>query len=181
MFYLKMFLKAFLYSTLGVGLFWWLRLRDAASPVDAVCYAIILGSISGFIASLGVVLLDYLRRRAVFKKYGCKSFDLIQSRQVYLDGSISNAINKCIEALKNVKGVIKITTNNEENEITAIRGFNWKTPGEKLRIKLHEQAGKVLVSIHSRPRIKGAIADGGRSIENVEEILRNLRSEGNAT
>lgn len=173
--YAKRILITYLGLIVTFGLFWWLRVWSSSEITESLYYGLVLGLASGSLSIIIIVAYDYVLRWPILRKYGCRSFELIQSRELYIEGSIDDAREKSIDALKRLKGIIHVDIDRENNKITAIRKANLKTPGEKLVIRLNEINGKVKVFIQSRPRIKGAIIDGGNGIENVEFILQCLR------
>jgi hypothetical protein len=157
------------------GLIFGIWLSIYFGNLNGVLYGLKGGLIFGLIITITSALYDYLLRLRVFKKYGKKNFDVIQKREIILDGDIEDIIQKIMSALKMIKGVKKICPDYNTNKIFAIRGTTWRTFGEKIEININQEKNEIKVSIQSRPRLKTAIFDGGRNIENVEVFCSLLR------
>lgn len=165
----------FLLISITWGLLFGLWLGLYIGFATGTFYGLQGGFVFGFVLTVIGGLYDYLFRLHVFKRYGTKSFDLIQKRELLLVGNVKDLIQKSISILKMIRGVKKIYPNYDTHEIVAIRGTTWKTFGEKMELKFCPQGEKIELFIQSRPRLKTAIFDGGKNIENVEEFCSLMK------
>ena len=166
--YVLRMLKFFLLISFSWGVLFGLWLGLKVGSTKGLYYGLGGGFVFGFMITAIGALYDYLLRNRVFKKYGNKSFEVIQKREWSFTGNIKGAMEKSIMALKGMKGVKKVVPWFDRNEITAIRGTTWKTYGEKIEVRFSQEGDKVRIYIQSQPRLKTAIFDGGKNIENVE-------------
>lgn len=172
--YILRIFKFFLLISVAWGLLFGLWLGLYAGIENGINYGLRGGFIFGAIVTAISALYDYIFRMCVFKKYGKRSFEVIQERDLILEGDVKDLMQESVSALKTI-GAKKILPNYSTNKINAVRGTTWKTYGEKIGINLISNGDKTKIYISSRPRLKTAIFDGGRNIENVEMLCSHLK------
>ena len=172
--YILRIFKFFLLISVTWGLLFGLWLGLYIGIANGINYGLQGGFIFGAIVTGISALYDYILRVRVFKKYGKRTFEVIQEREMILEGDVKDLMQESVSALKTI-GAKKIFPNYSTNKINAICGTTWKTYGEKIEIDLIQNGDKTKIYISSRPRLKTAIFDGGRNIENVEMFCSNLK------
>ena len=165
------FLSTIIWGTL-VGLALGLRFGIMGK---AILYGIEIGFIFSFIITISSILYDYFFRRMVFSKFGVKSFDVIQIRDLIFKGNMNDIFQKSITVLKSIKTIIEIFPDYNIKKVTARTKTSVRTFGEKIEVSLFEKIGEIHVRICSRPRLKTSIIDCGKNIENVELICSLLK------
>ena len=103
--------------------------------------------------------------------------DPIQERTVELRQSSSAAFDASLSALEAIPGLRILYKNAATGEIGARTGMGWRSFGESVTIQVRRLADdRSSVRIRSEPRRKATMVDYGKSVENVELFLRQLRS-----
>lgn len=175
-YFLRIF-KFFLLISIAWGFLFSLWLGLNIGIANGFNYGLQGGFVFGASVTVISTLYDYILRKRVFKKYGNRSFEVIQQREIILEGDIKDLMQKSISALETI-GVKKILPDYRVNKIDAVHGITWKTYGEKIEITFNSNGDKTKIYISSRPRIRITPFDGGRNIENVELLCSSLKKRG---
>jgi hypothetical protein len=103
--------------------------------------------------------------------------DPIQERTVEVRQSLSAAFDASLAALKTIPGIRILHENAAIGDIGARSGMGWRSFGELVTIQVRRLAdGRSSVRIRSEPRMKTTTVVYGKSVENVERFVRQLRS-----
>lgn len=175
--YFSRLLTFFLLSTLAWALVFSLSLNFSFGLKKGVLYGIEGGVIVAFLITVIGAGYDYLIRRRVFSKYGKKDFELVQMRDIIFKGDIKNFFPRSVAALKKVSWIKDLFPDFESNNIKAITRTTWGAFGEKIDIEFYQEGERIRVIVRSKPRIRTAIFDCGKNIENVEIFCDLLKRE----
>ena len=175
--YFSRLFNFFILATIGWGLLFGLWLGLYVGIGKGLLYGIGGGLIVAFVITFIGALYDYLIRRKVFAKYGKKSFDVMQIREIFFKGDIKDIFQKSVTALKKIHKIKHISPNSGVNKIVATTDTTWKTFGEKIEIEFFQEVDRIRVQVCSKPRFRTAIFDCGKNIENVEILSSLLKSE----
>jgi len=138
----------------------------------ALLYGIGAGFIFAFIITAGGALYDLYFRRLVFSKYGIKSFDVTQYREINIIGDVDDIYQRSINALKLIPDIEGVSPNFRAKTIIANTKKSIRTFGEIIELKLFQEDNDVSIRVCSKPKRKTAIIDCGKNIENVEIICK---------
>lgn len=167
-------LSFFLLATIAWGILFGLWLGLYVGIRKGILYGIEGGLIVSFIITIIGASYDFLTRRVVFKKYGIKSFELTQMREMLFTGHIKDIFQLSLEALKKIPKIKKVSPDFMANKIWATTSWSWRTFGEVIEVGLNQEEDRVKVLILSKPRLRTAIFDCGKNIENVEIFCYSL-------
>lgn len=101
-----------------------------------------------------------------------KFVEPVQTRTISTDLSVSDAFDRCLEKLNNLKANI-VESNRSILQISSIVNKKWYNPGERLDIKIHRDANnKTNIIINASPLDKTVTVDFGISWKNAEMICQ---------
>lgn len=169
-------MKFFFIETIVWGIPFGVWLGLYVGIVKGLLYGMAGGLVFAFIITATGTCYDYLLRRKIFVKYGQRSFDVIQTRNMFLKGDMVEIFQKSVSAMKSISRIKNVSSNMEKNEIIATTGITCSSFGEKIVVELFQEIGGIKVEVCSMPRLRTAMFDGGRSIENVEFFCSRLKS-----
>jgi hypothetical protein len=144
--------------------------------LNGITYGLIGGFAGGSIFIVFTGSYDYIFRRRIFSKYKTKSFNLKQKREFFLSGDIRQIFQISIAALEKIHKIKNISPDFDAYKISAETGASKRTFGERIELSLFQEHDKIKVYILSKPRLKTAIFDCGKNIENVEIFSSILKS-----
>ena len=179
---MKYFIRLFIFFVLAAiiwGLIVGLVLALVFGISKAILYGIGAGFIFSFIITVGGALYDFYFRRLVFLKYGIKSFDVTQYREINIIGDVDDIYKRSITALKLIPDIEGVSPNFSAKTILANTRKSIRTFGEIIELKLFQEDDEVLIRICSKPRRKTAIIDCGKNIENVEIFCKLITTDKN--
>ena len=166
---LKVFLKIFLSGAimfgLPVGLFFSLAYDFPLNVMAGVLAGTFFGLAVAFISAPKQIDLDG------------KEVPVRHEARLELELPYEKAFEKCLEAVRLMERVNKIKEDNTTGKIKADMNFSWsRGSGDVVEINLEKKdTQKTSVKISSRPWLPITVADGGRNIHNVEQIVAALK------
>lgn len=167
--YLKVFLKIFLSGAimfgLPVGLFFSLAYNF---PLN-----VIAGVLSGIFFGLAVAFISAPKQ---IDSEG-KEIPVRHQAGVELDLPYEKAFEKCLQTVRLLERVNKVSEDKSKGIIKADVNFSWtKGSGDIVEINLErKEDNKTFVRINSKPWLPITVADGGRNIHNVDQIIAGLK------
>jgi len=134
----------------------------------------LLMSLAAGIVGIGVLaMIDFCWRYRFFRRYGVRSFDLIQRRQVTVPAPIEITRRAVESALRGLRGVRSIRV--DRDRLFARRRVWRGPPADVIEVRLNaSDGGSVAVSILSRPRLRMAVVDYGSNLETAEALTQAL-------
>jgi hypothetical protein len=114
--------------------------------------------------------------RLARQKIDSSNTDPIQERTVEVGQPAAATFEASLSALQAIPGLRILTENKATGEIGARTGMGWRSFGELVTIQVRRLADdRSTVRIRSEPRRRTTMIDYGKSVENVEIFLRELR------
>ena len=172
--YPKVFFKIFLSAAIMFGL--------PVSIFFLLPYGYPLGVIAG--GSAGVIfglIVAFISAPKQIDSEG-KEIPVRHWASVELDLPYEKAFEKCSQAVRLLEKVNKIREDKTKGEIKADVNFSWvkggllSGVGDVIEVNFeNKDTQKTLVKISSRPWLPIAVADGGRNLHNVDQIIAGLK------
>jgi hypothetical protein len=138
-------------------------------------FGLYAGLAFGSVMSLLLVSLHHLLTAKYRKDTKLDTTSVVQKKFVEMNISFDQAYEKCLRSINEIKNC-KIESEDRQNGlITAKISSSWRSFGEKVEIKLwNSSGGRTRIYIVSRPKMRTAILDYGKSIENVIKLSSAL-------
>jgi hypothetical protein len=164
--------KGFLYAPL----FGFILATLLALPYFGLIRAVIFGIFLNILLIIGwsiLCLLDYIAMRKLFRKFGTIDYSICQTREITIEKPFKATYPMFVNAIKKLKHIKNISLNEEKGMIRITTGFNFRTSGDIITIKLlSNSSDRTRVQISSKPRLKTVIFDYGKNYENAEKIKK---------
>jgi hypothetical protein len=145
-------------------------------PYFGLIRAFIFGIFLDILLIIGwsiLCLLDYIAIRKLFRKFGTIDYSICQTREITIEKPFITTYPMFVNAIKKLKHIKNISLNEEKGMIRITTGFNFRTSGDIITIKLlSNSSDRTRVQISSKPRLKTVIFDYGKNYENAEKIKK---------
>lgn len=133
-------------------------------------------ALGGFTFGTGLVIIE-----AFFEKSITGSIKGVigprQTRLLYIDMPYDEAFESCTTSLDSLRRFSIKEANMENGNIKAETGFSWRSFGESVTFRLeHTDRAGTSVTLSSRPLWATALVDHGKSYQNLENIIKSLKS-----
>lgn len=181
--YLSRILKTLLVALFGVGggvgLMTFIALTlysDQQAAVEiGLQSALVVGLSFGTIIATALVLTDLTMRLSMSNGPRDEIWELEQTREVTLTGTIRDIKRHCRESLMVVPNLRSVLEDTNEHLLKASIGRSWRSPGEEVEVlitQLEEGKFKVVCTSHCVQR--QVAFDYAKNFENVETWLRHM-------
>lgn len=181
--YFARIVRAMVVSTLGVGggvallvIIFFLTLKGDQNAFEiGVRSGMSLGIV--FAVFFVAVLLPLDASARLFKGKGYEEiWELEQTRNIVVEGTIKEVMADCRQALLMVPNVTSVSDDAEHLLARASTGPSWRSPGEEMEVEInpiseHRWAMKCV----SKSRSKNIVFDYAKNYENVETWQKNLK------
>lgn len=141
--------------------------------------ALYVGAIQGlfFGAFMAAWMVWWTRRsrlRLAAKGIAVASMHPRQERQLQMSVPPTAALEVCIRALNQVPKARIVATNSVAGTVMARIGMTWRSFGERVTITVSPDSAGSRITIASTPLLPTTMVDGGKGVENVETVLKEL-------
>jgi hypothetical protein len=181
--YVARIIRALIVSSLGfgggVGLLVFIATLCLKGDQHAFEFGLNAGLLFGgiFAAMLVGVMLPMDLSAHLFLSKGryAELWELEQTRELQIDGSIREITGLVRRALLLVPNVKAVTEDPEHQTLQASIGTSWRSSGEQMRVEIESLPnGKWRLRCHSASPSKNIVFDYGKNFENVEAWERHL-------
>lgn len=180
--YLKIFLFCGILFGVFMGLFY---ILNTYASTKSVIFSLGLGTILGVLAGLlfGLIMsliLGTLHIRSLkAKQYPItdETIGVSHAREIKTDVPPAEALKLCASSLVDtVEGSRIVREDREAGRVEAKTPLSWRSWGEKLACDVRgESDGGSTIRVSSRPVLNLTIADYGKNLTNVENIVRYIK------
>jgi hypothetical protein len=183
--YINRLLRALLVSGLGFGggvglLAFIFALVSGGAPAVhyALKTAIFFGLLFSVLFVLVMMLLDLTVKLYLARGFTEGVWELEQTREVQLEGTIKHVTSACRQALLSVPNVTNVIDDLEHLCVRAETGPSWRSPGEEIEVEINPlNESHWQLRCVSKPRSPKVIFDYGKNFENVEVWRRQTATE----
>lgn len=180
--YLTRILQGILSIALGVGggcgLFVFivmLVMKGDSNLKFASTAGLIIGSLVAIVYLVVTTLVDLTTRLYLAKGMSDGIWEIEQTRDLIVDGSIKDVFSACRQALLTVPNVQAVSDDLDNLVTRAKTGNSWRSPGEEMEVEINPlEENKWKLRCVSRPRSKNLIFDYAKNFENVEVWQREF-------
>lgn len=182
--YLARIIRAVIVSVLGlgggIGLLTFIALiilkSDQFTAIDvSLKSALVVGLSFGCFMALVFLLTDLTMRLAASQGRYEEIWELEQTREVEVDGTLKEIRQLCRESLLVMPNLKSVAEENFQSGMMASTGNSWRSPGEQVAITFEQLAeDRWKVRCVSRCTQKDIAYDYAKNYENVESWLRRL-------
>lgn len=188
--YLARILRAIVVSVLGlgggVGLMTFIVLSLYSNQHKAIEVglrtAVIVGLSFGSIMALVMLLSDLTMRLFVSQGRYAEIWELKQTRELEIEGTLKEIKRRCREALLTVPNLKFVSESAEEPLMSAAIGGSWRSPGEVVQVSIVPMSeNHFRVTCISHCLQESVAFDYGKNFENVETWLRKMEQSAPAS
>ena len=182
--YLRRILKVIFVALFGVGggtgLMTFIALviySDQQTAVElGLQSALVIGLSFGTIIATALVLTDLTMRLSVAGgSPKDELWELEQSREVELSGSLRDIKRQCRAALLAVPNLKSVSETSDDTGMIASVGRSWRSPGEEVKVRIVQMPdGRYKLSCKSSCVQKQVGFDYAKNFENVETWLKHM-------
>lgn len=181
--YFARIVRAIIVSTLGVGggvallvIIFFLTLKGDQNAFEVgVRSGMSLGIVFAIFFVAVLLPLDVSAR--LFKGKGYEEiWELEQTRNIVVEGTIKEVMADCRQALLMVPNVTAVSDDAEHLLARASTGTSWRSPGEEMEVEIDPiSENRWRMRCISKSRSKNIVFDYAKNYENVETWQKNLK------
>lgn len=181
--YLGRIMKTLLFALLGVGggvgLMTFIALTlysDQQAAVEmGLRSALVIGLSFGVIVAAALVLTDLTMRLSISNGPRDELWELEQTREIEVHGTVRDVKRYCREALMAVPNLKSVLEDSKDLTLKASVGKSWRSPGEQVEVQIVPLSEhKFLVRCSSHCVQKQIAFDYAKNFENVETWLKHM-------
>lgn len=170
--------KLYIKILLGTGIPFAILMGIVIAHDHGASTGFIYGTFSGLIFGVGMSLVfGTIQILTVKKKRNPSNTSLStkQVRNIHIDTPFTYAIDRCVGAIKEIKGFKIINVDKEAGVIAAKSRINWLTWGEEISIHVREKdSNSTNIRISSQPLVKTTLVDYGKNARNIEILEKKI-------
>ena len=176
--YIYMIIKLFVLVAFGGGLLFGIFQSVKIHSINGFTDGIMFGAMLAATMVPILIILDIIQKVKCYLKYKVIDFEINQERKFILTSDYAFIFNKICEQLNNQKNIKIHKKEIESGIIEAVTKSSWKSFGEIIKIKLFKSTSGNIVVLSSKPKISITMIDYCRNLENVENIMKDIKKLG---